>query len=149
MPYLRRWLDCKFILTVGHFQVICPLRLQEHSLSRKLRTDKLQAVFYPIFLNSNIAVSIPWSRNLLEKLTVVHQVKKYPTFIENYGSLLHSQCLKSVLIPSQPSPVFILKLGYVSLFRSLKFMETSISQVFQFLLRLWHIIKHRPLILVF
>lgn len=134
MLYLRRWLDCKFILAVGHFEVLCPLWLQDHSLSRKLRTERLQVVFYPIFLNSYIAVTIPWSRNILEKLTVVHQDKKYPEFIQNYGSLLYLQCSKSVLIPSQRSPVFILKLGYVSLFRSPKLMEPSISRVFQFLL---------------
>ena len=51
------------------------------------------------FSNSNIAVIIPWSRSFLEKLTVVQQVKKYPTFIQNYDSLLYSQCSKSVPIP--------------------------------------------------
>jgi hypothetical protein len=58
MPYLRRWLDYKFILTVGHFEVLCPLKLLEHYLSRKLRTERLQAVSYPIFLNPNIAITV-------------------------------------------------------------------------------------------
>ena len=48
-PYLRRCLDCKFIHSVGHFEVLCPLWLQEHSLSRKLRTERLQVVFCPFF----------------------------------------------------------------------------------------------------
>jgi hypothetical protein len=68
---------------------------------------------------------------------------------KNSNSLLHSQCSKSIPVPSQPSPLFFLTLGYVSLFRSPKLMEPSISPVFQFLLYLWQIIQHRPLILVF
>jgi hypothetical protein len=66
------------MLAVGHFEVLCPMKLQEHSLSWKLRTERLQVAFYPIFFNSNIAVTIPWSRKFLEKLTVVQQVKKIP-----------------------------------------------------------------------
>jgi len=75
-------------------------------------------VLYPIFFNSNVGVTIPWSRNFLENLIFIHQVKKYPTFIQNYDSLLYSQRSKSVPLPSHPSPVFILTLGYFSPFPS-------------------------------
>ena len=48
----------------------------------------------------------PWCRVLLEKLTGLQQVKKFPHFTEPEGSLPHSQASATCLYPgpSQSSP---------------------------------------------
>jgi hypothetical protein len=119
MPYLRRRLYCKFILTVGHFEVLCPLRLQEHTLSRKLRTKGLQVVSYPIFLNPNIAVivHISMEQKLFRgtnscsasqkvsqiyttlRLLTVFAVLESSSYTEPTESSLHSHTWLSELIP--------------------------------------------------
>ena len=49
----------------------------------------------------------PWYRILLEKLTGLQLIKKFPHFTEPEGSLPHSQASPPVSILGQPNPVHI------------------------------------------
>jgi hypothetical protein len=53
-----------------------------------------------------LRTNTPWSRVLLEKLTGLQLVKKYPHFMEIEGSLPHSQVPFTCLYPepAQSSP---------------------------------------------
>jgi hypothetical protein len=49
---------------------------------------------------------MPWSTDLLEKLTVPQLVKKFPTFMEPEGSLLHSEWATARFYPDSENPVY-------------------------------------------
>jgi hypothetical protein len=55
-----------------------------------------------------IIIITPWSKGLLEKLTVSQLVKKFPHFMEPGGSLPHSQEPATCLYPEPAQSIIII-----------------------------------------